>query len=90
MSQIGEIARQLDFTWVGVPPDSPFDGRTLGELRFAPPRARRSSGSSATARCRPIPDGEVTLERGDLVAVLGTRDQIARFDQARKPVAAAV
>jgi len=27
------------------------------------------------------------LARGDLVAVLGTRDQIARFAQARKPVA---
>ena len=34
MSQIGEIARHLEFTWVGVPPDSPFDGRTLDELRI--------------------------------------------------------
>ena len=30
MSQIGEIARQLDFTWVGVPADSPFDGQDPG------------------------------------------------------------
>ncbi len=90
MSQITEIARQLDFTWVGVPHDSPFQGRTLSELRL-----RSTTGVSVVGIIRDgvlsaNPAGEVTLERGDLVAVLGTRDQIARFDQARKPVAAAV
>ena len=34
MSQISEIARQLDFTWVGVPPAARSSGRTLGELRL--------------------------------------------------------
>ena len=34
------------------------------------------------------PDGDSRLERGDLVAVLGTRDQIARFAELRRPVAA--
>ena len=89
MSQITEIARQLDFTWVGVPHDSPFQGRTLSELRL-----RSTTGVSVVGVIRDgvlsaNPDGESTLERGDLVAVLGTRDQIARFDQARKPVTAA-
>jgi K+/H+ antiporter YhaU regulatory subunit KhtT len=28
------------------------------------------------------PDGQVRLEAGDLVAVLGTRDQIGRFEHA--------
>src|SRR5436309_3914596 len=31
MAPIGDIARQLDFTWISVPPESTFSGRTLGE-----------------------------------------------------------
>ena len=34
MSKIGDVARQLDFTWIGLPPDSPLNGRTLGELQI--------------------------------------------------------
>jgi CPA2 family monovalent cation:H+ antiporter-2 len=84
MSQIGDMARQLDFIWVGLPADSPFDGRTLGELRL-----RGTSGVTVVGIIRhgtliPNPDGESRLERGDLVAVLGTRDQIGRFEQAMR------
>ena len=64
MSQIGEIARQLDFTWVGVPADSPFDGRTLDELRI-----RTTIGASVVGIIRDgsliaNPDGEARLESG--------------------------
>jgi CPA2 family monovalent cation:H+ antiporter-2 len=84
MSQVGEIARQLDFTWVGVPPESAFDGRTLGELRV-----RTTIGASVVGIIRDgalvaNPDGDAHLERGDLVAVLGTPDQFARFQQAMR------
>jgi CPA2 family monovalent cation:H+ antiporter-2 len=84
MSQIGEIARQLDFTWLSVPTGSPLDGRTLASLRL-----RSTTGVSVVGIIRDghlisNPDGDSQLERGDLVAVLGTRQQIARFDQARK------
>ncbi len=89
MSQIGEIARQLDLTWMGVPADSPFDGKTLGELRI-----RTTIGASVVGIIRAgsfvaNPDGEERFERGDLVAVLGTRDQIARFEAALRPAALA-
>jgi CPA2 family monovalent cation:H+ antiporter-2 len=82
MSQIGEIARQLEFTWVGVPPDSPFDSRTLDELRI-----RSSIGASVVAIIRDNalvanPDGQARLHAGDLVALLGTREQIDRFRRA--------
>jgi hypothetical protein len=43
MSQIGDVARQLDFTWLAVSADSPFNGRTLGDLRIAPSLAHPSS-----------------------------------------------
>lgn len=85
MSQIGDMARQLDFTWIGLPADSPFDGRTLEELRI-----RTTTGASVVGIIRDgalvaNPAGAARLERGDLVAVLGTRDQIGTFTQAMRP-----
>lgn len=84
MSQVGEFARQLDFTWVGLPADSPFDGRTLGDLRI-----RATVGASVVGIIRAgslvaNPHGESRLERGDLVAVLGTREQISAFERAMR------
>jgi CPA2 family monovalent cation:H+ antiporter-2 len=81
-SQVGALARQLDLAWVSVPADSPFDGRTLAQLRI-----RTTTGASVVAMIRAgqlvaNPDGDVRLERGDLIAVLGTREQIARFERA--------
>ena len=65
-----------------MPPDSAFDGQTLGELRI-----RTTTGASVVGIIRAgslvvNPDGESRLETGDLVAVLGTRDQIAGFEKA--------
>jgi CPA2 family monovalent cation:H+ antiporter-2 len=84
MSHSGEVARQLDFTWLGVAPDSPFNGRTLGDLRI-----RSTIGASVVAVLHngsllPNPDGEARLHAGDLVGVLGSRDQIARFERAAR------
>jgi CPA2 family monovalent cation:H+ antiporter-2 len=90
MSQIGEIARQLDFTWVGVPHDSPFQGRSLSELRLRATTGVSVVGIIHEGVLAANPDGESRLERGDLVAVLGTRDQIARFEKARRGGDAAV
>jgi CPA2 family monovalent cation:H+ antiporter-2 len=82
VSPVGEIARQLDLAWVRIPPDSPFDGCTLRDLGV-----RSSTGASIVGIIRGSsllanPDGGVLLLSTDLVAVLGTRDQIARFEQA--------
>ena len=84
MAQIGDIGRQLDFTWVGLPSGSPFDGRTLAELEI-----RATIGGSVVGVIREgalvaNPHGEFRLERGDLVAVLGTREQISAFERATR------
>lgn len=82
LTQVGEVTRHLDFTWLRLPADSPFDGRTLAELQIRSTTGASLvavvHGSSLTAN----PDGHVRLETGDLVAVLGTRDQIGRFEEA--------
>ena len=84
MAPIGDIARQLDFTWISVPPESAFSGRTLGELQV-----RTSIGPSVVGLIHEgtllaNPDSRSYLAAGDLVAVLGTREQIARFEQAAR------
>jgi CPA2 family monovalent cation:H+ antiporter-2 len=85
-SHLGEMARHLDFIWVDVPQGSPFVDRTLGELRL-----RTTIGASVVGivRDRALvanPDGEARLMTGDLVAALGTREQLARFEKALQPV----
>ena len=44
MSQIGEIARQLDFTWMTVPAGSPLDGQTLASHAVARDQRRVGGG----------------------------------------------
>jgi CPA2 family monovalent cation:H+ antiporter-2 len=85
MSQIGEVARQLDFTWVGIPSDSTFHGRTLGELSIRSTVGASIVGIIRSGALVSNPDSAVRLETGDLVAVLGTREQIARFESAARP-----
>ncbi len=80
MSHLGEFARQLDFTWVGLPPDSRVIGRTLEELRFRSTIGVSIVGIIRGGELQPNPDGTARMEAGDLVAVLGTRDQIANFE----------
>jgi CPA2 family monovalent cation:H+ antiporter-2 len=84
MSEIGEITRQLDFTWVGLPANSPFHGRTLDELRIRSTIGASVVGVIHAGAVVSNPDGSARLYAGDLVAVLGTRDQLARFEHAMR------
>jgi CPA2 family monovalent cation:H+ antiporter-2 len=82
MSQVGELTRQLDVVWVGVPTDSPYDGRTLGEIQIRSVTGASVVGIIHDGSLLANPDGQARLERGDLVAVLGTREQVSRFERA--------
>jgi CPA2 family monovalent cation:H+ antiporter-2 len=82
MSAISEIARQLDFTWLGVPAGSSFIGHRLDELRIRTRLGASVVGIIRSGSLLANPDGHAAFESGDLVAVLGTRDQIARFEEA--------
>src|SRR4051794_11909531 len=84
MSQVAEVARQLDFTWAGIPPESPWHGRSLAELRIRTSIGASIVGIIHQGTLMSNPASDVRLETGDLVAVLGTRDQIARFEQAAR------
>ncbi len=88
-SPVGELARQLDFTWCGITIDSPFHGQTLGDLRIRSTHGVSIVGLIHTGHLTANPDSTARLMAGDLVAVLGTREQIARFERAAQEVPAA-
>jgi CPA2 family monovalent cation:H+ antiporter-2 len=82
MSHVGRIAHHLELVWMGVPAESPFTGRTLADLRI-----RTTTGASLVAIIRDgslvaNPSGDAQLQQGDVVAALGTRDQIRQFEHA--------
>ena len=82
LTHVREVTRYLDFTWLRLPSDSPFHGRTLGELQIRSTTGASVVGVVHAGTLMANPDGRVRLESGDLVAVLGTRDQIGRFEEA--------
>jgi len=82
LTHVREVTRYLDFTWLRLPGDSPFHGRTLGELQIRSTTGASVVGVVHAGALTANPDARVRLEAGDLVAVLGTRDQIGRFEEA--------
>jgi len=84
ISEIGDVARLLDFTWVGIPAGSRLSGHTIGEGRLRSTLGVSIVGIIRDGALAANPDSDATLESGDLVAVLGTRDQIARFETAAR------
>jgi CPA2 family monovalent cation:H+ antiporter-2 len=84
LTHVREVTRYLDFTWLRLPADSPFHGRTLGELQIRSTTGASVVGVVHAGALTANPDGRVRLEAGDLVAVLGTRDQIGRFEEAAR------
>jgi monovalent cation:H+ antiporter-2, CPA2 family len=79
LAQLERASRQIETEWVRLPENSPLEGRTIGDLGV-----RTQTGASIVAIVRddlvlagPGPDAR--FEPGDLVGVLGTRDQRAAF-----------
>jgi CPA2 family monovalent cation:H+ antiporter-2 len=82
MAQIGDMARHLEFVWLGVPPGSPFDARTLASLKLRTTMGVSIVGIIRDGTLTANPDGDAELHAGDLVAVLGTRDPVTKFSSA--------
>jgi monovalent cation:H+ antiporter-2, CPA2 family len=79
LAQLERASRQIETEWVRLPENSPLEGRTIGDLGV-----RTQTGASIVAIVRDDlvlagPGPDVRFEPGDLVGVLGTRDQRAAF-----------
>jgi CPA2 family monovalent cation:H+ antiporter-2 len=82
LTQVRDVTLYLDFTWLRLPADSPFHGSTLEELQIRATTGASVVGVVHAGTLTANPDGRTRLAAGDLVAVLGTRDQIGRFEEA--------
>jgi monovalent cation:H+ antiporter-2, CPA2 family len=82
LPQLGELTRLLDFSWLRLPADSPLANHTIAELQIRTRTGASIVGVTREGRLIANPDGNARLEAGDVVAVLGTPDQIARFERA--------
>jgi monovalent cation:H+ antiporter-2, CPA2 family len=79
LAQLERASRQIETEWVRLPENSPLEGHTIGDLGV-----RTQTGASIVAIVRDDlvlagPGPDVRFEPGDLVGVLGTRDQRAAF-----------
>jgi monovalent cation:H+ antiporter-2, CPA2 family len=79
LAQLERASRQIETEWVRLPEKSPLEGRTIGDLGV-----RTQTGASIVAIVRDDlvlagPGPDVRFEPGDLVGVLGTREQRAAF-----------
>ena len=83
---LGEVTRELDFSWIRVPSGSAFHDRTIADLRIRTETGASIVGILRGRRVSANPEATERLQAGDVVAVLGTRDQIARFERAAQPV----
>lgn len=80
--QLGELTRQLDFSYVQLPPDSPLADHTIAELQIRTRTGASIVGVMRAGRLIANPDATTRIEQGDVVAVLGTPEQIGRFEGA--------
>ena len=82
LPELGELTRQLEFSWLCLPPHSPLADRTIADLQVRSTTGASIVGVSRKGRLVVNPDGTTLLETGDVIAVLGTPEQIARFEAA--------
>jgi CPA2 family monovalent cation:H+ antiporter-2 len=86
VAQLKSAAHLLELTWLTLPSDSLFIGRTIQELKI-----RNQTGVSVVGIIRngelyPNPDASYQFTAGDLVAAMGSSEQLAAFQQLALPL----
>ncbi len=79
IAQLQNAARLLELTWLTLPVDSPLIGRTIQELKIRSQTGVSVIGVMQDGELYPNPGGDYQFAVGDLVAVMGTSEQLAAF-----------
>lgn len=85
IAQLQTAARLLDLTWVTLPTDSPFVGRTIEELAIRSQTGISVVGVMRDGKLHPNPQADFCFANGDTVAVMGSPHQIETFEEMVKP-----
>jgi CPA2 family monovalent cation:H+ antiporter-2 len=81
LAQLQNASRVLDLTWLPVPPDSPLLGQSIQELRIRSRTGASIVGVIHQGTLSPNPDVDYRFTAGDMMAVIGTAEQIASFQE---------
>ena len=79
VARLGLATRMLDLHWVRVADGSRMAVRTIGELQIRSAAGVSVVGVYGARGFIANPGPEYRFEAGDLVAVVGSRDQLAAF-----------
>jgi len=81
VAQLKSAAHLLELTWLTLPPDSPFIGRTIQELKLRNQTGVSVVGIIHNGELYPNPDASYQFTAGDLVAAMGNAEQLAAFQR---------
>jgi monovalent cation:H+ antiporter-2, CPA2 family len=81
ITRLQNAARLMELTWLSVPEDSPLVGCTISEKRVRSETGASIVGVMRNDTLMPNPDATYRFLAGDFLAVLGTPEQIAAFQE---------
>jgi monovalent cation:H+ antiporter-2, CPA2 family len=83
-----QAPRLLDLTWLSLPPQSPILGQTIQDLGIRTQTGATVVGVMRHGTLQPNPAADFRFTSGDLVGVIGQRQQLEAFESFVAPVRA--
>ena len=83
-----QAPRLLDLTWLSLPPESPLLGQTIQDLGIRTQTGATVVGVMRHGTLQPNPAADFRFTSGDLVGVIGQRQQLEAFESFVAPVRA--
>ena len=78
LAEIEQDVEGVTLEWITVGSDSPASGRSIGQLRLRSTTGATVVGVVRSGQTSPTPGPDQVLEGGDVLAVVGTPDSMAR------------
>jgi CPA2 family monovalent cation:H+ antiporter-2 len=86
IAQLQNISQLLELSWVKLPANSPFIGRTLQELKIRSETGVSVVGVIRDGKLQANPNANHQFSVGDLVAVMGDFEHLAAFQAMAAPI----
>jgi K+/H+ antiporter YhaU regulatory subunit KhtT len=85
VARLGNLGRLLDFKWVPIGAGSQMAAQTIGDLGIRSRTGASVVGAMTEAGFVASPGPDLRLATGDLVAVVGSQEQLAAFERLAAP-----
>jgi CPA2 family monovalent cation:H+ antiporter-2 len=85
IARLGNLGRLLDFKWVPIAAGSPLAEHTIGDLGIRKRTGASVVGAMTETGFVASPGPDLRLATGDLVAVVGSQEQLTAFERLAAP-----